>query len=290
MRRATAVVAVALAATLQSATADERLRVVTTTADLKSLVEAVGRDKVEVESLAAPEQDPHAVEIKPGQLARLRGVQLLVKIGLDHEPWLARLPVSRLDVVDASRSVKLLQTAVPRLRAERNAHVHGFGNTHYWLDPYNARPITEAIRAALGRLRPADKDAFAANRDAFLLKLDARIKEWEAALAPYRGTKVVVVHDSWAYLAERFGFEVVAAVEPHPGIPPSPSELAALFRRMRDTGVPLIIAEPYSNPALIRQVEQKSGAKAVTLLTSGIDYIGLFEENVRRLLGVLKRG
>ncbi len=38
----------------------EALPVVTTSTDLKSLVEVVGGEKVRVESLAPPLQDPHA--------------------------------------------------------------------------------------------------------------------------------------------------------------------------------------------------------------------------------------
>ena len=220
--------AVVVAAGPWAVVAQERMRVVTTSADLKSLVEAVGGDRVEVDSLAAPEQDPHSIELKPGQLARLRAAALLVRIGLDHEPWLARaLLAVKLPVLDVSKDVKLLQTATPRLRTERTVHVHAYGNTHYWLNPDNARPITAAILAALVELRPADKQIFEANRAAFLSRLDDKIAEWERALNPYRGTKVVVVHDSWAYFAERFGLQIVAAVEPNPGIPPSPAELAA---------------------------------------------------------------
>ena len=268
----------------------ERIPVVTTSADLKSLVEAVGGDRVDVESLAAPEQDPHSVEVKPAQLARLRRAALIVKVGLDHEPWLARLPTSQVPVLDASKSVRLLQTETPRLRVERRAHVHAYGNTHYWLDPRNAQPITASILAALVALHPMEKALFEANRDAFLSRLNEKIDEWETALKPHRGTKVVVVHDSWAYFAERFGLQIVAAAEPNPGIPPSPAELAALFKRMREAGVRLLIADPHADPALVRQIAEKGGAKPVTLLPSGTDYIGLFEENVRRLSAALKPG
>ena len=134
------------AAAPQTVFAQEKTRVVTTSADLKSLVEAVGGDRVEVESLASPEQDPHSIELKPAQLSRLGRAALIVKIGLDHEPWLARVPASHVPVLDVSKSVRLLQTETPRLRVERRAHVHAYGNTHYWLDPYNARPITAAMR------------------------------------------------------------------------------------------------------------------------------------------------
>ncbi|HVG04918.1 MAG TPA: zinc ABC transporter substrate-binding protein, partial [Burkholderiaceae bacterium] len=64
----------------------QQLRVVTTSADLKSLVEAVAGTRVDVESLTAREQDPHVVELKPTQLARVRNAALLIRVGLDHEP------------------------------------------------------------------------------------------------------------------------------------------------------------------------------------------------------------
>src|SRR4029453_6163516 len=183
---------IALAASLAAAApqtmlAQEKTRVSASAADLKSLAEAVGGDRVEAESLAAPEQDPHAIELKPGQVARLRSAAVLVRIGLDHEPWLARvLPTSNTLQVDASKTIRLLQTETPRLRVERKAHVHAYGNTHYWLDPDNARPITASILAALVTLRPAEKASFEANRDAFLARLHERITVWEGVLKPFR--------------------------------------------------------------------------------------------------------
>ena len=286
---ALALATVLLAAPLGVA-AQEKLRVVTTSSDLKSLVEAVGGDRTEVESLTVPEQDPHTVEIKPTQLARLNRARLIVRIGLDHEPWFARLPLRDVPVVDASRSVKLLQTQTPRLRADRQAHVHAFGNTHYWLDPDNAGPITASILAGLAAQDPAAQDTFEKNRQAFLARLNDRIVAWDAALKRLRGTKVVVVHDSWAYFAERFGLNIVAAAEPTPGVTPSPAELAALFKRMREANVGLLITDPHSNPSLVQQITERGGARSVTLLPSAADYVGLFEENVRRLSAVINPG
>jgi ABC-type Zn uptake system ZnuABC Zn-binding protein ZnuA len=266
----------------------ERLLIITTSPDLKSLVEAVGGDRVEVESLSQPEQDPHAVEVKPAQLVRVKQAAMLVKVGLDHEPWLARLPAVSAPVVDASKTVPLLQTETPRLRTERKAHTHAYGNTHYWLDPKNARPITASILAGLASLSPADRATFEARREAFLSRLEERLAAWETMLAPWRSARIVVVHDSWSYFAERFGLKIVAAAEPNPGIPPSPRELAALLDRLRGSDVRLLIADPHSDPSLVRQIADKGGIKAVTLLPSGRDYIGLFEENVRRLSQALK--
>ncbi|HEY3303831.1 MAG TPA: metal ABC transporter substrate-binding protein [Candidatus Binatia bacterium] len=274
------------------------LPVVTTSTDLKALVKAVGDDKVQVENLAPPLADPHSIEVKPGQLAKLRAAALLVRIGLDHEPWLGtalrtvnepRLVAGSPHYLDTSRGIHLLQAETPRLRADKGAHVHGLGNTHYWLDPENGRPITAAILEALARLAPADRGYFEANRKNFLARLEERLKEWQSAMAPLKGARVVVFHESWPYFAQRFGLVIVAAVEAAPGVPASPSYLAGLVQKMRDAGIRLLIAEPYSNASIVKQVAAQSGATAVTLIPSvggdpaAADYLSLFDVNVKRL-------
>jgi zinc/manganese transport system substrate-binding protein len=284
------ILALALAAAPGHVLAQQKLRVVTTSADLKSLAEAVGGARIEAESLASIEQDPHTVEVKPAQLARVRGAALVIRVGLDHEPWLAKLRLpENVAVLDASRNVRLTQTETPRLRAERRAHVHAFGNTHYWLDPENALPITAAIRDALTKLSPKDAKLFESNRRVFVESLTKKLDEWKAALVPLHASRVVVMHDSWSYFAERFGLRIVAAAEPTPGVPPSPAELAKLLQRMRETGVKVLIADPNSNPSLVREIAAKGGAQAVTLSPSGTDYIRMFDENVAALTAALKR-
>ncbi len=278
------------------------LPVVTTTTDLKALAEAVGGDRVRVVSLAPPIHEPHHVEVKPSQLTQLRAAALLVRVGLDHEPWLARVVQTVNDPrfapggpndLDASRGIALLQTETPRVRSERGIHVHGFGNTHYWLDPENARPITAAILGALARLDPAGAPTFELNRQRFLTQLDERLARWTRAMAPYRGTRVVVVHESWPYFAQRFGLVVVAALEPTPGVPPSASYLASLIQHMKETRVRLLLAGPESDTAVVNQVATRGGARAVILIPSvggdpaARDYLSLFDVNVGRLTEIL---
>jgi ABC-type Zn uptake system ZnuABC Zn-binding protein ZnuA len=292
----------AAAAPAWGAAGPDAIAVVTTSTDLKALVAAVGGERVTVESLAPPLHDPHAVEVTPGQLARLRSAALLVRIGLDHEPWLARVRAVVNDPrfapggpsdLDLSRGIDVLQSETPRVRSERGVHVHGFGNPHYWLDPTNARPMTQAISDALARLASGERETFARNRARLLERLDADLTRWTATLVPYRGARVVAYHDSWPYFARRFGFVVVATIEPAPGVPPSAASLAELTARMKEVGVKLVIAEPSSNASIASQVAGRSGARLVTLVPSvggdpeARDYPGLFEVNVRRLTRAL---
>jgi len=275
------------------------LSVATTTTDLRALVEAVGGDRVRVESLTPAVHDPHAVEVKPGQLGRLREAALLVRIGLDHEPWLGRavrtagnpaLGRGAAGDLDVSAGIELLDTETVRARPARGGHVHGLGNTHYWLDPENARVITATILGGLARVAPADQAAFTANRARFLARLDAGLARWTRAAAPLRGLRVVVAHDSWPYFARRFGLTVVAAIEPSPGLPPSPRSLGDLTSRMRESAVRLVIAEPWSDSSVVSQVAARGGARVVTLPASvgadpeATDYVALFDVNIRRLV------
>jgi zinc/manganese transport system substrate-binding protein len=265
------------------------LRVVATSSDLASLARIVGGDRVSVESLTHPEQDPHGIELKPRQLALAREAALVIRVGLDHEPWFGklRLPASVV-IVDASRNVRLLQTETPRLRAGGPPHAHAYGNTHYWLDPANALSIAAEIRDALTKLSPADAQRIESNRAAFEMLLAQKMVGWTAALQPYRGTKLVVMHDSWSYFADRFDLRIVAAAETHPGVPPSPRELAALVGHMKAAHVRLLVAEPSSNAQLVRYIAEATGAKPVILSASGNDYVRLIDENVAKVAAALR--
>ena len=303
LRALAALVLIAVAPAWASATgSDGRLTVVTTTTDLKSIVEVVGGDRVVVESLAPPLHDPHTVEVKPGQLARLKHADLLVRIGLDHEPWLARalravgnpkLRYGSAGDLDVAPSVALLETETPRVRSERGVHVHGFGNTHYWLDPDNGKAIAAAIAIALAKIAPADAAVFEENRTRFVARLDDGLVRWTRAMAPYRGTRVVVAHETWPYFARRFGLVIVTAIEPTPGVPASPAWIERLTRGMRESGVKILISEPYADAAVVRQVAARSGATIVTLAPSVgadaaiTDYVSLFDVNVKRLTTAL---
>ena len=274
------------------------ITVAATTTDLRDLVAAVGGGRVSVESLTEPRADPHATEIHPRQLALLRAAQVLVRIGLDHEPWLAHALRAARAVprdLDASRGIALLDTETARLAADRRPHVHAFGNTHYWLDPENARPITALIVDALAAVEPTGRDVFIANRERFLRDLDSRLARWRAALRPYAGTRVVAAHDTWPYFTRRFDLTVVATVEEQPGVPPSPRHLGGLIARMKASRVKAILAEPGASSAVLARVAAETGARVITLAPSvgsdpeATDYLALFDVNVRRLAAALAR-
>jgi ABC-type Zn uptake system ZnuABC Zn-binding protein ZnuA len=164
--------------------------------------------------------------------------------------------------------------------------VHPYGNPHYWLDPLNAVPLTADIALALSRVDPRNAGLYNDRRQRFLADLERRMATWRARMAPLEGLPVVTYHESWEYLARRFGLEVVGSLEPKPGIPPSPSHLAQLMDRMKAREVKLIFKEPYyedDNPAL---VARETGARVVELPNQpqpGQDYLQFVDALIGRV-------
>ena len=97
--------------------------------------------------------------------------------------------------------------------------------------------------------------------------MDAAQAEAQKLLAPFRGAKVVTYHKSFPYFVKRYGLVVVGTVEPKPGIPPSPSHLAALGDRMQADGVKVILQEQWHETRTPALAAKKSGATVVVLPT-----------------------
>ena len=128
--------------------------------------------------------------------------------------------------LDASLTARILD--VPTGQVTRAmGDVHPQGNPHYWLDPGNGRRMAKAIQDKLTTLSPGDAAYFAQRYADFDRRLAEAEKRWQAAVAPYKGLKIVTYHRSWPNFAEVFGLDVVGYVEPKPGIPPSPAHSSA---------------------------------------------------------------
>jgi ABC-type Zn uptake system ZnuABC Zn-binding protein ZnuA len=173
--------------------------------------------------------------------------------------------------------------------------VHPLGNPHYWLEPGNGRRMAQAIRDKLSELSPNDKALFAQRYTDFDQRLAAAEKRWDAAMAPYKGTKIVTYHRSWPNFMERFGLEVMGYVEPKPGIPPSPAHTIELIGEMKKQGAKLIVVEPYFDLKTPTAIANQAGGKVLVLAPSvggakeAGDYIKLFDYDIGLLSSTLKQ-
>ncbi|HEX9759229.1 MAG TPA: metal ABC transporter substrate-binding protein [Nitrospiria bacterium] len=281
------------------------LKVVTTTEDLAAIAREVGGNLVTVESITHGAQDPHFLEARPSQMLKASKADLFIQIGLDLEVgWVPPLLVGArnpkiqpgasgyLDTSNAITPLEVMTVPVDRSRGD----VHPFGNPHYWLDPENGKMISKTISQRMSQMIPEQAMTFQKNQKNFEIHLNEAISKWKEKLKPYQGTKIVTYHNSWSYFAKRFGLDVVAFVEPKPGIPPSPVHVNSLIPLMKTENVKLIIMEPYFNRSIPNLLARETGATVVVLPPSvggekGVKtYKDLFDHLVGKITTSLSKG
>ena len=280
------------------ARAEDRIRVVATTTDLRSLTETVGGDFIDAVSLVPANFDAEEYQPKPQDVLRLKDARLVVRVGLDYDLWFDRLLETAASrelrrggpgYVDASYGIAPLEVRGVTVGAG-DGHAHGSGNPHYWLDPKNAEFITANILDGLARIDPANAKTYEANRQAFLARLSAKLTEWEARLAPLKGMPLIAYHNSWPYFARRFRLDFADFLEIRPGVPSTPSHLAGIIEAMRTRGVRIVVREPHEPERDVTFVAAKSGASVVVLAASvgalpgAGDYLSLFDTDVAALV------
>ena len=186
---------------------------------------------------------------------------------------------------------------VPTTRVDRSmGDIHTSGNPHYMLDPRNGVHIAKGIAERLSEIDPDNASYYKERSVDFVNRLVVKIDEWESAIAPWKGSKIVTYHKQWAYLSAWAGLNVIGYIEPKPGIPPSPSHVARLIRRMNESDVNVIISAPFYPQRIPGLVAKRSGATPLVLPTmvegrEGVNtYFDLFDVIVQELTSALKKG
>lgn len=280
------------------------INIVATTQDLESIAREVGGNKISVDSLAKGYQDPHFVEAKPSFILKLHSADLLIVVGRELEigwlpPLINQARNSRIQpngdrYLDASLTAKILEIPTGQI-TRAMGDVHPSGNPHYWLGPDNGRRIAQAIQKKLSEISPGDAAYFAERYADFDKRLSEAEKRWQAAMAPYKGVKVVTYHRSWPNFTDAFGLDVIGYVEPKPGIPPSPSHTLELIQEMKRQNVKIVIMEPYFDRKTPDAIARETGAQVIVMAPSVggekevTDYFKLFDYDVNLVANAIKQ-
>jgi zinc/manganese transport system substrate-binding protein len=262
---------------LYSQPALAKLRVVTSTTDLKALVLDLAGDKVSVESICKGPQDPHHIRAKPSYMVRLSRADLLLAVGLELEvAWLPaliqgarnpRINPGRPGYLELSNAVSPIDVPVGSVDRSQG-DIHPSGNPHYWLDPDNLKKMASLISSRLTELDGGNAGYYRAMLSRYLKRLDLSIARWKKLMAPYRGRKVVSYHATFNYFHRHFGLDAIAYVERRPGIPPAPAHLVGVIRKMRKEKAAIIFHETYYDQATSNMVAKRATARVLRLPAS----------------------
>ena len=255
--------------------ADAKLKVAATLGDLATAVREVGGKRVDVTTLARPQEDPHYVDAKPSYVRHLSRADLLVYNGMSLEiGWLPELLESSRNAdiqegadghFDASTVVQRMgvpDTAVTRKMGD----VHPEGNPHYSLDPRQMARVALGLGKRLGKIDAAHQKGYMKRARGFAKKCLKVANKWEEKFENLEESRrhVTVYHEAWEYVIDWLELKKVVTVEPKPGVEPNPKHVAKVVETMKGEEVRAILKMEYYPGSVVESIADKTGAEVVT--------------------------
>ncbi len=286
--------------TLAKAEEPKPIAVVASFSIIEDIVRRVGGDKVQVETIMGMGQDPHDFSPAPAQAAALTKAEIIVINCLYFEGWMHRL------VKASETKAKLLVAGAginPRILKPTD-HDHHPGekkeemqiDPHAWQNLKNATVYARNIAGAFAAARPEWADTFKANAKAYIAEieaLDAQAKKVFAEI-PVEQRKLVTTHDALGYFADAYGLTVLSPMGLNPHAQPSAKTLAPLIDQIKREGIRAVFLENMTDPRLIEQIAQETGAKVGgTLYTDSLTpeaptYLAMMKSNIETISKALK--
>lgn len=258
-------------------------------------VEQVGGDHVLVDDLTPPGAEPHDLELKPRQVAALTDADLAVHQAGVQPAVDDAIASSGTTAFDVAEAANLDRAAAPGEPGSGHADQHGHdaagADPHFWLDPIRMADVADALATELGKVDPAHREAFAANAKALRSRLDELDGELRAGLADCDSRILATSHEAFGYFARRYDLTQRAIAGLSPDAEPTPAELAAITRFVRDHDVTTIFTETLVDPSTAKTVASETGARTAVLdpieglsdASAAQDYLGLMRANLRVL-------
>jgi len=116
-----------------------------------------------------------------------------------------------------------------------------------------------------------------------------RLGGWLKQGLIFRGKEMACYHKEWDYFSREFGIPCIDYIEPKPGIPPAPRHVRELIDLMRQRRVRVLMSPGYFDHNQIRQVAERTGAKAVIVPSNvgGAPGVNTYFDLINTLVGSL---
>ena len=250
--------------------AGDKLDVVVSILPQEAVVQGVGGDLVSVTMMIPPGMHPNAYEPKPTQMAALEDADLYVAIGLPHEKnWVPQIQATHPDLPILNiRSVVKTRS----ITGKKDASGNELPDPHIWLAAPQLRKAAIAIRDELTKLDPDHADAFAANTEAWLAKVDKADADAAAKLAPYKGKAFLAFHPAWGYVADQYGLRQIAIEQK--GMEPGPKMIAKTIDTARAENIKVIFVQAHFSQKEAETIAKEIGGQVVKLNPLGPDPVG----------------
>jgi len=267
------------------------LRVATTVAPITSIAAniAAGSD-TEIVGIVPEGTNSHTYEPPPSVAATLESVDIVFINGLVLEE-----PTKDMALANLRSGAVICELGTAILPEEEWIYDFSFPkeggkpNPHLWTNPPMALEYAKLMADSLSAADPDDADLYAANYEAFAVKvnaLDVAIKTATATIDEDL-RQLLTYHDAYAYFAQRYGWTVIGALQPSSFEEPTPKEIAELIDQVRATGVTAVFGSEVFPSSVLEQIGSETGVRYVDVLRDD-DLLGSPGDAEHSWLGLMR--
>lgn len=244
-----------------------KVKVVTSFYGMKSLVDEIGKDKVEIYNVVPEGAEPHDFEPKAKDMVNVEQGDIFVINGAGMESWsdkvLKSIKNSNLQLVDASKGVELIKAEEHgEEKEEGNDEEHGEYDPHTWLGIESSKIQGKNIMEALVKVDPDNKSYYEENYKAFEASMNDILNTYKQKFEELSNKSFVTGHATFGYLCKDLGLEQNSIEDVFAEGEPSPKKLEELVSYVKKNNVKVIFTETLVSPeiseTLAREVKGKT--------------------------------
>lgn len=279
----------------------ETLTIYTTIYPLEFLVNQIGQDYVNVESILPPGSDAHSFEPTSKMMVEIAESDLFIYNDEISESYAASiksaLEAEEVEFLAASTGLDKISFHHSHDHGEESEddHDHGDFDPHVWLSPRLMNDLAENVLAKLIELAPEQEEFFKENVAQINAKLTDLDEEFRTMLDQATHKKILVTHAAYGYWTEDYDLEQIAITGLSATEEPSQRQLAHLIEHVKELELDYVLFEQNMQPRVATVIQSEAGMDSLELhnlavltqadLDAGEDYFSLMERNI----GVLKQ-
>ena len=235
----------------------------------------------------------HDYALNVRQVRAVEGAEMIVLSGAGMEEFMEDLLEGR-PAIDASAGIELLEPEEHDHSHEHEEESHkGHSHEedpHIWLSPALASRMAANICDGLTARYPQHAEAFEENLALLQADLDALDAYGESQLTDLSCRELITFHDGFAYLAHRYGLEILRAVEEESGSEASAAELIELIEEVEHHDLPAIFTECNGSVSAAGIIARETGASTYSLdmAMGGDSYFDAMYHNIDTLKEALE--
>lgn len=258
---------------------------------LAFIAEEIAGDEIEITTLTPAGGEPHDLELTPSQARSIAEAELVLYVGGGFQPAVEDAVEQTDQGLDVLDLVTTITAEGHTEETEEEAHEHEGADPHAWLDPTQAALIADSVLERLIEIAPEHEATFEERHDALVEAFTELDSEFTDGLEDCRERTIVVSHEAFGYLTQRYGLEQMGISGINPEQEPSPQRLADVTRFVADNGIETIFLERAVSAEVGATVAEETGARVAYLdpLEVGPESGDLFTV-MRANLEALQRG